>query len=132
LDPKNSIVGNYTSVKKQLASPFKTDDPDQTELLANLTTTAGYKFKDSERGHYRIYYQNADKAKVVASVKRRLALMEDTLDTFYYWFAMQDDSSQRGEAARTLPKHRLNAILTPTKTEYETKQIEWGFSPGMV
>jgi Protein of unknown function (DUF1570) len=131
IDPKNPVVKNYLAVKKQLQSPFKDEDPAQRELIADLRSN-GYKAYDSERLHYRLYAQiNASDAQTAATVKRRLALMEDTLDSFYYWFAMQEETGRQGESVRQpkLPRYRLNAILTASKEEFTTRHLQWGQVP---
>jgi hypothetical protein len=131
IDPKNAVVKKYLAVKKQLQSPFKDEDPAQRELIADLRSN-GYKAYDSERQHYRLYAQmTASDAQTAATVKRRLALMEDTLDSFYFWFAMQEETGRQGDSARQpkLPRYRLNAILTPSKEEFTTRHLQWGQVP---
>ncbi len=131
-DAKHPVIKNYARVKKQLEKPFKDEDPAQRELMEELRS-AGYKAFDSKRNHYRIYAQiNASDTTTAASVKRRLDMMEDTLDSFYYWFALQEESgSRQGDSARqpNLPKYRLSAILTASKEEFTTRHLQWGQVP---
>ena len=129
IDAKHPVVKNYLIVKKKLQGPFAEEDPAQRELLAGLK--AEYKAFDSERGHYRLFVHKSSEAKSLASIKRRLALMEDTLDSFYYWFAMQEENGRQGESARqpNLPKYRLNAVLTTTKGEFDSRHEQYGSLP---
>lgn len=129
MDPKHAVVKNYGRIKKALDKPFKDEDPAQREVIDELRN-AGYKPYDSKRSHYRIYAQiNASDTATLAGVNRRLALMEDTLDSFYYWFAMQEDAGREGARQPNLPKYRLTAILTASKEEFATRHVQWGQIP---
>jgi hypothetical protein len=124
-EPKNPIVKKYLDVKKELDAPFKSEDPAQADLIATWRKE-GYKAFDSERKHYRLFAQAKEKdLNTSAMAKRRLALMEDTLDSFYYWFAMQEGSTRRPK----LPKYRLNALLAGSKDDFTVKHAQWGQMP---
>src|SRR4029077_18605316 len=56
---------------------------------------------------------------------RRLATMEETLELFYYWFAVQRDVA----VPPNMPKHRLIAILTGSDEEVKTRHLQWGSLP---
>src|ERR1019366_8614877 len=107
INPKHGVVKNYQLVKKELDRPFKDNDPAQLDLLKNLVDN-GFKPRVSEQGHYQLHVKlSGDDRASDAIVKHRLALMETTLETFYYWFAVQKETSLQP----ALPKFRLHAIL---------------------
>src|SRR5439155_1567448 len=82
-----------------------------------------------KRKHYTIYAQvNSSDTQTAAIVERRLALMEESLDAFYYLFAMQEDANRQARQP-SFPKHRLIGILTASKEEFMTRHQEWGQVP---
>src|SRR5262249_464248 len=126
-DSKNAIVKTYVAVKKKLSSPFKDEDPAQKELITELKA-AGFKEFNSDPNQYRTYAQVATSdTQTPIIVRRRLAMMEDTLDTFYYWFALQDDQGRQVRQPN-VPKYRLNAIVLG-KGNFEEKHVQWGQLP---
>ena len=124
LDEKNATVKRYQSVKKALEAPFKNQDPVQRDLIDELTRT-GYKERLSKKGHYGVYAPNFDDPSVEAGIKRRLNLLEDTLETFYFWFAMQKDLSKQP----ALPKYRLLGIVTGSNEDFISRHAQWGSQP---
>ena len=124
LDASHPLVKNYQRVKQDLKRAFDSDDPAQTELLAEIKSRNSAKV-DSDRGHFRMYYtpNAASDTATKASVIRRLAIMEETLDTFYYFFALQEKSPQPN-----LPRYRLNSLLTGSSETFKTEQLKWGQS----
>jgi hypothetical protein len=120
----NVNVKHYLRVKKGLEAPLKNQDPAQRDLIDNLIRT-GYKENPSKQGHYGIYAPNLDDPATAAAVKRRLHLLEETLETFYFWFAMQKDLS----AQPALPKYRLLAIVTGSKDDFVSRHADWGSMP---
>jgi hypothetical protein len=124
IDGKHPVVKNYVRVEKFLKLPLKNEDPAQYELLQEMKQ--GYKEFVSKRGHYCIYAQTigADRQADVI-IARRLALMEETLEVFYYWFAVQRDTAVQPN----FPKYRLNAILAGSKEEFKTRHLQWGSVP---
>ncbi len=127
VDSKHPIVKNYVNVDKALAQPFKNDDPAQRDFLQEITKS-GYRETVSRKKHFAVYSEALSSDKFVdALIARRLALMEDTLEAFYYWFAVQRESALQPN----LPKYRLNAILASSKEEFKIRHAQWG-SPAMV
>lgn len=127
IDAKNKIVGNYLRVQKALQSPFKAEDPAQADFLKELKQ-GGYKDSVSKKGHFTIYYDAAGADRQTDNlVARRLALMEETLESFYYWFALQRDVA----TPLPMPKYRLNSVLARSPKEFQNRHGEWG-SPPMV
>jgi Protein of unknown function (DUF1570) len=124
LNDKHATVKEYLRVKKGLETPFKVQDPTQRDLVDELTRT-GYKERLSEKGHYGIYFPNLDDPSIEAGVKRRLNLLEETLDSFYYWFAMQKDLSEQP----ALPKYRLIGIVTGSNDDFVSRHAQWGSPP---
>jgi hypothetical protein len=125
INDKHVNVKHYLRVKKGLEAPFKNQDPAQRELLDELTKT-GYKETPSKKGHYGIYAPNlGEDPYTEGAVKRRLNLLEDTLETFYFWFAMQKDLS----AQPALPKYRLIAIVAGSKDDFIGRHAQWGSMP---
>ena len=124
IDDKHAIVKRYVRVKKSLEAPLKTQDPFQRELIDQLTRE-GYKEHVSKKGHYSIYSPNLEDPTMDATVKRRLDLFENTLDTFYYWFALQKNLA----AQPALPKYRLTAIVTGSNDDFTSRHAQWGSLP---
>ncbi len=125
INDKHVNVKQYQRVKKALEAPFKNQDPAQRDLLDELTRT-GYKETQSKKGHYGIYAPNlGEDPYAEAAVKRRLNMLEDTLDTFYFWFAVQKELS----AQPALPKYRLIAIVAGSKDDFVSRHAQWGSMP---
>ena len=129
-DPKHPSVKAYLKVQKDLSKPFKDTDPAQEELIRDLKETK-YQPYVSDQGHFCIYAQFFSTDKYTESaVKRRLALMEETLETFYYWFAIQKtEPGQALPSQPNMPKHRLIAILANSKEEFLVRHQYWGSNP---
>jgi len=129
VDAKHPVVLTYQKVQKELSKPFNSEDPSQTELIRELKAD---KFEPylSEQKHYCLYAQfyKTDRH-TEAVVKRRLAMMEETLETFYYWFAVQKVEAGKAPVQPKLPKHRLMAILSTGKEEFLTRHEQWGSLP---
>ena len=52
-------------------------------------------------------------------------MLESTLETFYYWFAVQKANALQPP----MPKYRLHVILANSKEEFLTRNLHWGFEP---
>ncbi|HZZ80146.1 MAG TPA: DUF1570 domain-containing protein [Gemmataceae bacterium] len=125
INEKHAIVKRYLQVKKGLASPFKDTDPMQRDLLKELASN-GYRENHSKKGHYTIYApQFGEDPRAEASVRRRLNLLEGTLETFYYWFAVEKNVTLQPE----LPKYRLIAVVTGSKEDFNSRHVQWGSLP---
>lgn len=129
-DAKHPVVKSYQKVQKDLSKPFNEVDPTQTELIRELQSE---KFEPylSEQKHYCLYahFFKTDRH-TEAAVKRRLAMMEDTLETFYYWFAVQKtEAGQPAPMQPNMPKYRLMAVLANGKEEFLNRHEEWGSLP---
>ena len=103
-NPKHDVVVQYQRVKKQLESPFNNDDPAQADLLKDLAENK-YQAKISEQKHYALNHLPIalGDRHTEALIKRRLALLESTLETFYYWFAVQKENSFATPLAQVSP-----------------------------
>ena len=134
-EAKSVNVKEYLRVRKGLGSAFKTDDPAQADLLASLRNI-GYKGFTSLPGHYCIYAKLEGNDKInEAVIKRRLVMMEDTLENFYYWFALAEEPELQ-KRPPPIPQYRLNAMVTVAdeefaegRGEFRDKHKEWGYPP---
>jgi Protein of unknown function (DUF1570) len=128
IDPKDDHVKQYLRVKKVLQNPFKDEDPAQLDLLTALRAK-DYKPFNSKGGHYRIYAKIPERdTQTAVVINRRLALMEETMETFYYWFALREEPELLKRPLK-LPRYRLNAIVTVSSEEFQFKYAEWGQPP---
>jgi hypothetical protein len=125
-NPKHGVVVQYQRVKKELEKPFNDNDPAQRDLLKDLAENK-YQAKVSDPKHYVLHHPSIGLGDRVteALVKRRLAMLESTLETFYYWFAVQKENSLQPP----MPKYRLQVILASTKEEFLTRHLQWGSEP---
>ena len=122
IDSKHTAVKNYLRVEKFLQQPLKTEDPAQLDLLQEMKQS----YKEHASKHYCIYAQTIGSDRLAdAVIARRLTIMEETLATFYFWFAVQRD----GAVQPNFPKYRLNAILAGSKEEFKTRHLQWGSVP---
>jgi hypothetical protein len=109
LDAKLPAVVNFLKVRQQVSQAPTTLEAGAAGFVEDLKKE-GYKDTASEQGHYVLLHKQPDGD---AQVRRRLALLEDTYQTYLYWFALQGK-------ALPVPGHRLVAVLTatqPDKTE---------------
>lgn len=83
------------------AKPAK-DDPTAASFIEELTRQ-DYRAVPSEQGHF-VLYSNVKLPGNDPSVKRRLARMEETYQTFFYWFAL------KGKLL-TVPDYRLVSVM---------------------
>jgi hypothetical protein len=118
LDANHPSVKQYLRVQKELGKPFTGEDPASRPVLAELKSD-GYRELVSDQGHYALWTnlppsQDGD-------MRHRLALLEQTLESFYYWFAIQENLTQPAT-----PKYRLAVLVPSTLTEYQSRHVQWG------
>jgi hypothetical protein len=125
-NPKHGVVVQYQRVKKELEKPFNDTDPAQRGLLKDLAENK-YQVKISEQKHYALHHPpvGLNDRHTDALVKRRLAMLEGTFETFYYWFAVQKENALQPP----MPKYRLQVVLANTKEEFLTRHLQWGSEP---
>lgn len=125
LNPKHLNVKNYQKIQRDLAKPFTTEDPAQRELIEKWREEK-YRAHTSKKGHYRIYAQIISSDRNTEKViERRLAMFEDVMETFYYWFAVQRDNT----TLPAMPKYILPVLLTGSKTDLNDRRLQWGNEP---
>ena len=127
LDPKHPNVKLYQKVKNDLAFPIKEDDPNQLDLIRELRDDLKFKahYSSSKRFCLLASYAPTDKLKPV--IDRRLELMEESLECFYYWFALQKcEPRQPLPMQPAVPKHRLLAVMKNTKSDFIDTNKQWG------
>jgi hypothetical protein len=129
-DPNHPVVKTYVRVQKDLSKPFKEDDPTQHELIRELREN-NYKPHISVQGHYCIYATyDLTERHVEAAVTRRLALMEESLEAFYYWFTLNAPEVLQSTPPKLgMPRHRLIGLISNGKEEFLTRHQQWGQVP---
>lgn len=122
---KNSGAGRLAYERfVQLRAEFK--KPPTAEMqFANLNqlNVNGYRTIDSPEGHYRVYYKPSPEL-TEASLKWRLARMEETFANFYYWFALQENVPLPARPATKL------AVIIENSLDFPKQLKEWGVPPG--
>jgi hypothetical protein len=122
-DPTLKVVEKTRDALK--ARPSR-DDPAAASLVADLLAEGKadkvpYTALVSEQGHYTLL-TNFKKGKQDPSIKRRLARMEETYQTFFYWFALK-------RRPLAVPAYRLVTVL-PQKTQtFEAKHRDFDKVP---
>ncbi|HMF19905.1 MAG TPA: DUF1570 domain-containing protein [Gemmataceae bacterium] len=116
-----ALLKSYARVREALAKPPAGDDPALAGLLTDLKK-AGYRQLNSSQGHYSAF-TNVDSARN-AGIMRRLALMEDAYEKFYYWFGLHNLDTMP-----PVPQRRLVAIIVNDRKEFAEKQKAWGSLP---
>ncbi len=113
--PGNATVRAVEKAAAALKARPGQDDPAAASLTRDLAEE-GYRPVQSEAGHYTLL-TNVKNAQGDPSVKRRLDQMEETYQTFYYWFAMKG-------SPRPVPNYRLVAVLVRETESNSTKEFE--------
>ncbi len=123
LDPKHPVVKNVAQVQAQLKTTPQGDDPALRPLLDDLRAE-NYRILGSEKGHYGLLTNMPPTPTNDAQVRRRLARLEDNMESFYYWFALQENMD-----LPSMPKHRLLGVLVSSPTDFYSKHAVWGGAP---
>ena len=116
-----ALLKSYAAVRAELAKTPDGDDPALGGLLTDLKK-AGYHQLNSTQGHYSVL-TNVPSTRN-AGIMRRLALMEETYEKFYYWFALHNL-----ESMPPVPRRRLVAVIVNDPKEFAEKQKAWGSLP---
>jgi hypothetical protein len=117
-----SALKKYAQMAEELRKAPAGDDPALAGLIADLKSK-NYRALSSQQGHYSLWTNVASARN--ADLVRRLALMEETFEKFYYWFALH--SSQ--ETLLSVPGRRLLAVVVADPKEFAEKQKAWGNLP---
>jgi hypothetical protein len=110
------IIKNYQRVKQELEKKQSAEDP---SLKGFLDEQAKEGFKAYKSAHYDLWSKIPGK-EYEALANHKLARLEHTFETFYYWFALQ-----KGAEQPPLPPTRLVVVMAPPEV-YETRQVSWG------
>lgn len=124
VSPKHPVVTNVQRVRKALAKELPDTDRAAKALLAEAGKD-GTRVLISGPKHYQIITSMSANAENDAMLKRRLAVMEETLATFYYWFALQKDLAQQP----AFPRSRLTALVVPSADVFQSRHVAWGGPP---
>ncbi len=118
------LIANYQRAQKELKKTLPEDDPAVRPLVAELGGE-GYKPYLSDGGHYVLYTKFAATPATKALVEHKLARLEETFESFYYWFALQ-----RGATQPALPTHRLAVVLSDPGS-FQNRYVSWGMPPAV-
>ena len=113
--PTNATLLTVEKARAAMKSAPGQDDP-AAASLAKALSAEGYRALRSELGHYTLL-TNARNAAEDPSIKRRLARMEETYQTFFYWFALKGKP-------QTVPAYRLVTVLAKDRDPESTKEFE--------
>jgi hypothetical protein len=116
-----SAVAMHQKTKEALKKPPTAEDPAVASLMADLKAE-GYRQTISVRGRYSMLSNLPENRQ--DDIRRRLALMDETYEKFYYWFALHS-----AETMPPLPNRRLLAVLVANPKEFRSKHAIWGSLP---
>lgn len=119
LDPKDPTVVRYRRVQSALKSSPAIDDGQIKQLIEDLAENDGKYRLVVEPGFY-VALTNTPTGND-AGVRRKLVKLNETLERFYYWFAMGDDLPQP-----ELPRRRLVLVVAGTADEFYARHDQFG------
>jgi hypothetical protein len=112
VDPKSPIVEAVGRIRDDMKKSPQQYDQAATALMSDLKKENYREF----RGDHYTLLTNVDRKKdAEAAVRRRLARMEETYQSYFYWFAVKGK-------VRPQPTHRLVAVLVDTQAN--TKEFD--------
>jgi hypothetical protein len=120
LDPKHPVVKNLERVRDMIKKPFPDSDPDVKALIAEVQKD-GFRPKFGPLGHYVLLTNLPPTPQTDAILTRRLVQLEEALENFYYWFALQKDLP-----LPAFPQSRLPAVLLSSPQEFYSRHVAWG------
>jgi hypothetical protein len=123
VDSKHSVVSKYAGIQNQLKAPLTQEDPAARSYLEELRADK-YRSMVSDKGHYTLYFNLIPIPANDAQIKRRLARLEESLESFYYWFAFQDNVP-----VPPMPRYRLLGQLINDPEDFLKKHKSWGTVP---
>jgi hypothetical protein len=124
VEPKSPIAINYRRVAEGLKKAPAGNDPSLRGLVNELTNVSAVKYH-SVAGDSAYYLGLSNlPTDFDDGVKRRLKLLHDTMERFYYWFALNPKLPQP-----ELPKSRQLLVVTNSIDEFYIKHAEWGSMP---
>jgi hypothetical protein len=117
LDPKLPAVANYARVQAALKKPPAADDPEAKALIAEFSRSGRY-HRVNGSGFY-VALTNQEPT-FDNDTKRRLNRLQETLENFYYWFALNDQLPQPA-----LPQYRQLLLVSNTPEDFFDKHALW-------
>ena len=122
LHPKHAVVAAYAKTKADIAKKLTEDDPAVRNLISDLHN-AQYKSLFSDQGHYHLL-TSLTLPQNEGQNKRYLAKLEETFETFFYWFALN-----QGGKTLPIPQRRLVAVVDQDPKKFLDKHSLWGNVP---
>ncbi len=123
VNPKHAAVTAYGQIQKQLKEPFHDEDPALKAYLDQLRSE-GYRAIVSDQGHYALYTNLPPITANDIQIKRRLTRLEETLESFYLWFALQDKVP-----VPAMPRYRLLGLVVNDADDFYAKHKNAGLVP---
>jgi hypothetical protein len=120
IEPKHVVVKNFARARDLLKKPLTDNDPDYKVFLDEMQKE-GYRFKQSQHGHYVMFSNLAPAPQTDAILNRRLWQLEEAYNNFFLWFALQKDLPQP-----LPPRGRLVTILATSPQEFHSRHMAWG------
>jgi hypothetical protein len=114
-----AALAKYDRVKAAMEKPPAGEEVGNASLLAELTRE-GYRVEPSTQGHYVLVSNLPPERK--KGLQRRLALMEETYEKFFYWFALHST-----DLVPPVPTRRLLAMVVANPAEFHQKHAAWGW-----
>lgn len=123
LDPKNPVGRNYVRVADAFKKAPAGEDPYVQSLSSHLAKLdPRYHNVIGDSGFY-VGLTNLPTG-YDALVKRRIGKLHETMERFYFWFALNDQLTQPA-----LPKYRQLLVVPNSVDEFLLKHAEWGSQP---
>jgi hypothetical protein len=117
------VYSAYAKLKAELKKAVRSEDPVLRDFLTQLKED-NYRKYDEDSNHYAIYTKQPP-GSVDSLLRRRLARLEETYETFFYWLVL----NRAPLADLTLPKHQLVAVVIDDPHAYDADYVSWGQPP---
>ncbi len=124
IDAKNPVVIAYQKIQSQLKAVAPQDDPALKTFIEEAKTEGFQTMVVSDKGHYGLLSNLPPLPVNDVLVKRRLARLEEEFESFYYWFALQENVP-----IPPLPRYRLLGIVVNDSADFYRRNKNWGSMP---
>ncbi len=124
IDAKNPVVIAYQQIQNQLKAAAPPDDPALKGFIDEAKSEGFQAMVISDKGHYGLLSNMPPLPANDALVKRRLARLEEEFESFYYWFALQENVP-----IPPPPQYRLLGIVVNDSADFYRRNKNWGSMP---
>jgi hypothetical protein len=124
LDPKHPVAVNYVRVQNGLKKPPSAEDPAARNLAEELTKTDPGRFhKVNGTSGFYVALTN-QQGNFDIDTKRRLNRLYETMESFYYWFALNPNLPQPA-----FPQYVQTLVVIGAPDDFYAKHALWDAPP---